>query len=163
MTIRLVLVGCGAAKQDLDEGETVPAADLYTSSYAALKRGYAEAYGDRWGILSAEHGAIAPDERIGTYDTVIGDLDADEIEGWVDSVGATLEEWVAAELSDGAECVEIELLAGRAYIDPLRPVLSTWGDVGPVSIRFPFDETSGIGEQMGWLRERIDAGDGCGE
>jgi hypothetical protein len=77
---RFVLIGCGAAKAQ----ETVEARELYTSSYFAVKRQYAEAAvqwartADRrantWGILSAEHGVLMPRLEVGPYDTTIDDL-----------------------------------------------------------------------------------------
>ena len=77
---RFVIVGCGAAKAS----ETVEARDLYTSSYFAVKRQYAEAAvqwartADRkantWAILSAEHGVLLPRQEVDPYDTTIDDL-----------------------------------------------------------------------------------------
>jgi hypothetical protein len=77
---RFVLIGCGAAEAQ----ETVEARDLYTSSYFAVKRQYAEAAvqwagtADRransWGILSAEHAVLMPRLEVEPYDTTIDDL-----------------------------------------------------------------------------------------
>jgi len=77
---RFVLIGCGAAKAP----ETVEARNLYTSSYFAVKRQYAEAAvqwaktADRransWGILSAEHAILPPRLEVEPYDTTIDDL-----------------------------------------------------------------------------------------
>ena len=84
---RFVLVGCGAAKAP----ETVEARDLYTSSYFAVKRQYAEAAvqwagtADRransWGILSAEHAVLMPRMEVEPYDTTIDDLRGVQIAG----------------------------------------------------------------------------------
>lgn len=57
-----VIVPCGQAKiwdKDPKAGPT-PARDAYTSSYFKVNRGYAEAVGDRWLILSAKYGFISP-------------------------------------------------------------------------------------------------------
>ncbi|WP_332843432.1 DUF6884 domain-containing protein [Haloarcula laminariae] len=77
---RFVLIGCGAAKAS----EPVEARDLYTSSYFAVKRQYAEAAvqwagtADRranaWAILSAEHAVLPPRLEVDPYDTTIEDL-----------------------------------------------------------------------------------------
>jgi hypothetical protein len=84
---RFVLVGCGAAKAP----EPVEARELYTSSYFALKRQYAEAAAqwigtaDRrantWGILSAEHAILPPRLEVEPYDTTIADLQDVPAEG----------------------------------------------------------------------------------
>lgn len=102
----LVLVGCGKAKRDPDDpvdlhaasvgpdepmsdrpgAETGPAwraEDLYTSSYFAAKREFAElvtswaSETSGWGILSAEHAMIEPWKQLTPYDTTIDDLGDD--------------------------------------------------------------------------------------
>ncbi|RLM89039.1 DUF6884 domain-containing protein [Haloarcula sp. Atlit-7R] len=84
---RFVLIGCGDAKTD----DPAEARDLYTSSYFAVKRSYAEAAvqwartADRrantWAVLSAEHGILMPRQTVAPYDTTIEDLRDDPIEG----------------------------------------------------------------------------------
>ena len=84
---RFVLVGCGAAKAS----ETVEARDLYTSSYFAVKRQYAEAAvqwagttdrrANSWAILSAEHAVLPPRMEVDPYDTTIDDLRGEPIAG----------------------------------------------------------------------------------
>jgi hypothetical protein len=84
---RFVLIGCGAAKAS----ESVEARELYTSSYFAVKRQYAEAAvqwagtADRransWAILSAEHAVLPPRMEVDPYDTTIGDLRGKPIAG----------------------------------------------------------------------------------
>jgi len=100
---RFVLIGCGAAKAP----ETVEARNLYTSSYFAVKRQYAEAAvqwagtADRransWGILSAEHAVLPPRLEVDPYDTTVDDLR-----------GVSIENEPAYELPSG-EPVETEL------------------------------------------------------
>ena len=142
----LVLVGCGAAKRD----ESAPAKDLYTSSYFDLKRRYAEAAGDRWAILSAEHAIVHPNRDLAPYDTTMSDVDAGE---WAHRVMGGLYAFVdSLREFDGASDVELVFLAGRDYTDPLRARLDSmvW------TARYPFDDTAGIGEQMGWLSAELD-------
>ncbi|AEM58778.1 hypothetical protein HISP_16345 [Haloarcula hispanica N601] len=84
---RFVLIGCGNAKTD----DPAEARDLYTSSYFAVKRSYAEAAvqwartADRrantWAVLSAEHGILMPRQTVAPYDTTIEDLRGEPIEG----------------------------------------------------------------------------------
>lgn len=157
----LVLVGCGAAKQ----ATTVPARELYTSNYFGLKREYAETVGDSWAIMSALYGAIEPDEPTAPYDVTIGDYPLDD-EQRVEH--ATVDEWAGAVLADVEQRLRerdggksapdrVVILAGRSYVDPIRDELDRTAAECGVETVYPFDDTSGIGEQMGWLREQIEA------
>lgn len=138
---RISLVGCGSAKRD----DPSPARDLYTSGYFSKKREYAEELADRWYVLSAEHGILLPDSTIDPYDTSIDDLDQEELESWSSTVIETI-----SLLEDDA--IEIDLLAGRGYIEPIRDGLDDLGH----DVNEPFAETSGIGEQLALLGNRIE-------
>jgi len=153
MSKTLVIVGCGAAKRD----ELTEAQDLYTSTYFAKKRDLAETRGDYWAIFSAEHGLIEPTTEIPPYDTTISDLSEDELDELAHSVGMDLIDWIADHISDGSE-VEIVVLAGKSYIDPMRErdVFSAGIDE---RVSYPLQENNlgGIGEQMAWLGDRVEA------
>jgi hypothetical protein len=160
-----VFVGCGAEKQD----SPAPARELYTSSYFQKKRGYAETVGDSWAVLSALYGSVAPKSRTRPYDVTIDDypLDVDERSR---AKYATVEEW-AASILEGVEnqvhnldrwderdpLGRIVVLAGRKYVEPLREGLDTLADEHGFEVAYPFDDTSGIGDQIGWLTEEIEA------
>lgn len=111
----VVLVQCTSAKRD----EEAAARVLYDpSSYFRKQRTYAEATADRWFIQSAEHGLIAPEDRLAPYDTRPGDLD--DVDEWADEIAADLAETV------GTNAV-VEILGGKAYADPLTPALEAYG------------------------------------
>ncbi|WP_134672653.1 DUF6884 domain-containing protein [Halorussus marinus] len=164
MTKRFVIVGCGSAKRDreLEPGTLFekrwPARDLYTSNYFGLKREYAEERGDQWMILSALHGLIPPTEEIKPYDVTIDDLDDARLDQLAHRVGMTLIEWVEWECNEGNEVEEIAVLAGRKYLDPLRERDAFSAGIGP-RVVFPLQQADlgGIGEQMHWLKERVEA------
>lgn len=162
-----VLVGCGAAKQDINEA--VEARDLYTSTYFALKRRYAEAAtqwaGDHqhcaWAILSAEHGVIPPRHEITPYDTTVTDLSPASLDDWVRRVTSGLASWLNWPFQSGNDprdspCGELIVLAGQSYLDPLREGGAFKGlKYGlPAPPQFPFEQEGlgGIGEQMAWLK-----------
>jgi hypothetical protein len=108
--MRLVLVSCTKTKRD----QPAPAADLYDpSDYFRKQRAFAQADGDEWGILSAEHGFVRPDTVLEPYETFIGDVDAEE---WAETVADQL----GGVLSRNDEVV---ITAGKAYADPLVPEL----------------------------------------
>jgi hypothetical protein len=148
--VKYVLVGCGAAKRD----ERSAARDLYTSTYFAKKRAYAETVGDEWAILSAEHGLVEPTEELDPYETHIDDLDADALDRLAHKIGMELIHWLGVtEPGD-----EIVVLAGRSYVDPLCERETFHAGIAP-RVTFPFQELApgGIGEQMSWLGDRVDA------
>lgn len=53
--------------------------------------------------------------------------------------------------------VEIVLLAGRKYREPLTDALAYFEEELNISIRSPFEATSGIGDQQRWLADQIEA------
>ncbi len=160
---RLTLVGCGKAKIDLSDREedTIPAAKLYSSSYFRLKREYAERQSDSWLILSALHGLLSPWEPIEPYDV---SLTRSGFSGSDDPQYASIDHWATAVDLDLCEVVEtlfpdldeLVVLAGQAYVEPLRPALEAICDRHGVTLRLPFDRTSGIGEQQAWLKDHTD-------
>lgn len=135
--LTIVLVGCGSAKID----EPAPARDLYSSNYFKLKRAYAEAVGDAWYILSAEHGLVAPDEILEPYDTTMTDVEPRE---W--------EKQVREELPQAGVETAI-VLAGSDYLED-----TTLGDT--LDMWYPEYEapTAGkrIGERMQWLADVLE-------
>ena len=142
----IALVGCGSQKRDLEDEQAVPIDWLYTSTYFQLKREYAQACCDDYRILSAKFGLVPPEALVAeSYDLTIGDLDDDALVEWVARVDDRL-----TTIDADATLV---VLAGQAYIDPLRDVL----DDAPPDVFYPFADTNGIGEQMGWLNQEIEA------
>lgn len=150
----LVVVGCGSEKR----GRISEARHLYTSTYFRKKREYAEAVGDQWVILSAEHGILAPTERTRPYDTTIDDLGEDDLDQLAYEVGMFLIDWVAWEQSDGTP-VRVVVLVGKKYLQPLRErdAFSTAGADDGVFFPLQQNDLGGIGEQMEWLGERVEA------
>lgn len=139
MTSTIVLVGCGEAKAD----EAHAARHLYTSTYFRQKRDLAELIGDDWLILSAKHGALDPDAWVEPYDVTIDDVE--DVGEWAADVRSSIRFRSPVE-------VEIVLLAGRAYSEPVREALPDSWDV-----RRPFDDVDGgLFEQQAWLSDRLD-------
>lgn len=63
----VALVACVAGKLE----EPAAAEDLYTSVWFRYARAYAIQHADRWFVLSAKHGLVRPDQRIGPYDETL--------------------------------------------------------------------------------------------
>lgn len=168
---RIVYVGCGSAKNyDID---SCPAATLYTSNYFKLKREYAERMGDSWYIISAKYGVIHPWKSIEPYDITISDYPLDEADA---PLYRTLDHWASAVTNDIIADIEtldthpsrllpneIVFLAGKDYLDPIRNTLEREFSGQDIDLKFPFDQTSGIGEQMGWLKDATDTSRGVSD
>jgi hypothetical protein len=122
----IILTQCVSKKQQTP----APARELYTSRLFQAQRRYAEAVGDNWYILSAEHGLVTPDTELAPYDTHISDVDA---EMWADTV--------VSELCPVSQPVRIT--AGAKYADPLVPELEARG----VEVVEPF-RGEGIGTRI---------------
>lgn len=153
-----VIVGCGAAKREKSRGKRWPAKDLYTSTYFGKKREYAETVGDQWMILSAKHGLVPPGENLRPYDTSINDLGERALDELAHEVGMELIEWVAWAQSNDVS-PRLVVLAGRKYLDPLRQreAFSTAGVERGIQYPLQQNDLGGIGEQMAWLEDRVEA------
>ncbi|GGL73595.1 DUF6884 domain-containing protein [Halocalculus aciditolerans] len=149
---RWAIVGCGSQKLDLS-GDKGPVAisRLYTSNYFELKREYAKECCDKYRILSAKHGLVSPGFYVeDDYDLTVTDLDAKQREEWVGDVSAELRK-----IGEYHPDYTLVMLAGQDYLDPLSEAL----EYLPNEIERPFADTSGIGEQMGWLKDQIETAD----
>jgi hypothetical protein len=154
------IVQCGSSKVDTRQAgtpETVPAEDLYDSTYFELKAEYAELVADEWFILSAEHGFVHPSEQLSHYDTTLDDDDVD-ISEWQALLADQLAE--DSRIRNAlASTDEVVFLAGSQYANRAKPVLEDSG-VAPSRVREPFveepDAQGGIGYQMGWLSDEIE-------
>jgi hypothetical protein len=96
------------SKQD----RPAPAKDLYSSALFRGRRAFVESSCDRWFILSAKHGLLAPDDLIGPYDVRLADKPAPERRRWSSDVLDELDQRLGP-LSGLA----FEIHAGAAYRD----------------------------------------------
>lgn len=179
--ITLVVAGCSASKHDVDE--PVPACELYRGAYWTCKRDYGQTIGDEWRILSAKHGITDPNELIAHYDQSVEDIEgvpvhADSdfrlpngrrvqtfLDRWAVNVYEGIRRWLIFAGSHGSidpRDVELEVLLGRSYRDPLeeRGVFNRLRGRGALEIAFPFQEVEqaagGNGNQMGWMTDEVE-------
>lgn len=178
--VRLVAVGCSGTKNH--DADPLPAADRYAGGYWTNKREYAEAVGDEWRIISAEHAVLAPSDLIHDYETTPDDLEgvpvhSDErlpsgdpvrtmLDLWALNVHNGLARWLQS-VGDGIDPRDVDLavLLGRTYEDPLRDrdVFDALRIPGDLSVSFPFREVdglTGIGEQRSWMADEADKAGG---
>jgi hypothetical protein len=126
---RLVIIPCGSAKvwsRSPDTG-AVPARDAYVGPPFKVSRAFAERFGDRWLILSAKYGFIAPDFPIpGPYDVTFKEPRTDPL-----TVELLLQQARDAHLSDFDEAVA---LGGQEYRRIISEVFASF----VVPVHFPF-------------------------
>lgn len=145
----LILVGCVKSKIETgDEG--VEAKNLYDSPLWKCRRKYAERFGRSWHILSAEHGFLDPEKKIGTYDLTMTDMNPAERIGWSNRVFRG----ISREFPDLRGKV-VEIHAGKSYAESgLEKKLRAAGAI----VHRPLMRVRGVGLQCAWYRECLDSG-----
>ena len=136
MTKRLVLVGCGASK----ENKKSYSWRLYESDYFQKRITLAMLLGQP-AILSAKYGFVKATERIENYDEDMREKEKHEIQSWALTV--------ANEIPNFYD--EIVILAGKKYRNPLQSILREDGYI--VFSPFDSDEIRGIGDQISWCKK----------
>ncbi|WP_317176123.1 DUF6884 domain-containing protein [Halomontanus rarus] len=100
----LTVVSCGETKQDLDDGETVPARELYTSNVHKYGK---DRYGRRshgYYIASAKFGLVHHETELPDYDKTLSDMSDEEIAVWAEDVSSEIQDQI---LEDGYDAVVI--------------------------------------------------------
>lgn len=154
--MKLVLVACSSRKAESYRA----ARELYTSPLFRLSAAWAARNGDRWAILSAKHGIVAPDAVLEPYELSLLDLDLAGVTRWADAVA-----W--GSIFEQPEGGELVVLAGKLYLS-FAPRLETrfpgrWKVTTPLA-------GMQIDERLSWLstaqaraeREAVEAGATCG-
>lgn len=149
---KIAVVGCGASKK----AGFHEARNLYTSNYFQLKKEFAEEVCDVWFIYSAKYGLIRPDKEIESYDKTVSDMSKDEVQELARGVAQELH----VRTDELGKDSTIYWLAGEDYVKPVERLVMD-DEIEPFNptSSLPFRNTSGIGEQMAWLKQNIrDAG-----
>lgn len=113
MTETFGLVGCSKSKRGEDDrSREFPARDLYDSWLFEGRVEAVEAHCESWGIFSAEHGYVEPDDPLTWYDTPIDDLPKEDRYALAREV-----------VEDMPDADRVLILMGRKYADPLMAAL----------------------------------------
>ncbi|APX98618.1 DUF6884 domain-containing protein [Natronorubrum daqingense] len=142
----LTVVSCGETKQALEDGETVPARELYSSSVHTCKDRYGR-HSHGYYIASAKFGLVRHDEDLPYYDQTLSEMRDAEIQAWAEDVTDELYEIVHR---DGYDAVVI--IGGEDYVTPLEPhfdginaaFLTPWQTC---------EDVGGVGEGMSWCND----------
>ena len=136
-TADLCLVSCVAGKLS----RSAPAKDLYGSDWFRKARGFVEARGWPWFILSAKYGLVAPAQVIAPYEKTLNNMPVAERRDWAEGCFDTLEPHLTGVKS-------VVFLAGKKYREFLAPALLARG----IEVRVPMARLR-QGEQLAWLEE----------
>lgn len=135
--MRVILIGCGAAKLNLPQGRTAAAKDLYTGGLFRKRRRYAESSGERWFIVSAHFGLLEPEEHIYRYNVR---LTQEMAHTWALRVRGQL-------LYHAPDVSTLEIHAGEPYASELAmKMMRTCEVVTPL-------QGLGIGKQLRWYAD----------
>lgn len=137
----VVLVSCVGEKL---QNEAL-AQDLYRSAWFKKARRYAEATGDSWYVLSAEHHLLEPTTKIHPYETTLNRMNTAAREAWA----STVLEQIRTRIDLASRVV---ILAGTKYRERIVPVIESWGYLVEVPMK-----GLGIGQQLAWLDENSPA------
>lgn len=136
----MIVVGCGKSKLD----RPAPAAELYTGSLFRAARRYCEARGEPWVIASGKLGLVLPGEVVEPYDQ----------RAPMSKSGAKRWARVCVEclLRVAGGPVFVELLAGKAYAEPLAVELWRAGCANAEPLA-----RMGMGKRLSWLTRSAEA------
>ena len=141
----IALVACVAKKQPTPR----PAQDLYCSAWFRKASAYASRVADGWYILSAKHGLVPPDRIIAPYNETLKTMPAAARRAWAEGVLDDLD--AVLKPSD-----HLMILAGQDYRTFLVASLQQRGFIVNVPM-----EGLRIGEQMSWLKRRLERISAC--
>ena len=167
MRKRIGLVGCGKSKLS----RPAPAKDLYIGPLFRLSRAWVERFCDEWGILSAKHGLVMPNQVVEPYDVSMASLDKDYRRQWtlhtnwllyerfkdlwelvrgpVETVPMEDGHLVEHQPIIGLRGVEFVFLAGEAYASCLS---DPFDRAYPAT--FPL-RGMGVGKRLQWLSREV--------
>ena len=143
--MKIALISCVSKKLELADGEFVQAKDLYTSPLFVNAYAYAKQLGvDKIYILSAKHGLLNEDDRIGWYNETLLNKSAKECKDWANKVLDELKV-KGHDLSNDT----FHLLAGKKYYQYLL------GEGKIKKYVLPYAGLKGIGYILSFLKSNL--------
>lgn len=144
----LTVVSCGSSKQDLEDGETVPARELYTSAIHSCKDTYGQ-HSHGYFIASAKFRLVEHDEELPEYDQRLSERSEAEQREWGQEVVNDLQDAVIDHDADA-----VVFVGGKEYVNPIlhaateqdlqTPLYTPWQSL---------EEITGSGKGMSWCNE----------
>lgn len=137
--MRVALVSCGKRKA----AAASPARALYSSRLFDLHAQWAERFCDRWYILSAKYGLVAPDRVLEPYDETLKAMRPGQVRTW----GV----WVASQVRAAVPATDtLVMLAGQDYAGFLAHLAHR--------VERPLDAIPDrrFGYRMQWLKQQLE-------
>lgn len=142
----MTIISCGSTKQDLEDGERVPARELYKSSVHTCK--------DRFGlnshgyfIISAKYGLVHHESELPEYDLRLSERPDEEIEMWGKCAADSISKAVTDHNFDA-----VVIIAAKEYIEPIEPFFDTI-DAAILTPWQTNDYVTGVGRGMSWCND----------
>lgn len=148
----IALVGCGKTKLN----NRALAKNLYTGPLFKKSRAWAERFADEWGILSAKHFLVDPNEKIDPYEQSLDKLDKDYTRQWISNTSWFIaHRWLHVDLKEvkGID-VQFVLLASESYARCFTHAYATWTREHVDKLKTPLAGMS-IGQRLKWLNEQL--------
>ena len=141
----LTVVSCGATKKNIAGLERVPARELYSSTVHTCKDRYGR-HSHAYYIMSARHGLVHNQEKIGYYDETLDEKTDFQVRLWG--------HWVACDIMREIEAADQEfdavvLIGSKTYV---RGIIES-SSLIPTPILTPWqtdDYVTGVGRGMAW-------------
>lgn len=144
MTAPVVIIGCGARKAELLEGETVAIGELYTGNVFRARDAYARIWGGPHFVVSGHHGLVPVSTQVAAYELDLRREPAPARAAFTERVLSQLVKLVP-------RATPLIVLAAGPYLS-----WCTRGrDLG-YSIEAPLDGME-IGQSLRWLKRAIAA------
>jgi hypothetical protein len=146
---RLCITPCGAKKiwDKRPNAGATRAQEVYIGAFANACQAYADAFFERWIVLSAKHGVLFPDDLL----TENYDVAFDSDPALVISVERLRAQWTERGLR---EAEEIVVLGGKKYVRAVERLFAGW-DCQP-RIVAPLHGLQGIGFMLQALHRAVD-------
>jgi hypothetical protein len=146
---RLIVISCGGRKiwdSEPDHGPC-PARDAYIGRFFKVNRRYAERFApESWAILSSRFGLVRPETPITNYNARFDRPETHPIT--VEKLRDSVRQFGVGEFQ------EVEVLAGRAYVEPLRRAIEGI----PIKLIAPYAGCRGIGGMMHLATSALEGG-----
>lgn len=139
----LTAVSCGSTKQNIAGLERVPARELYSSTVHKCKDKYGR-HSHGYYIMSARHGLIHNQEKIGYYDELLDDNPESSIQHWGCEVTNSLEQAI-----EEGDYDAVVLIGSKTYVN----AVTEYSKFLPVPVLTPWqtdDYVTGVGRGMAW-------------
>ena len=151
----LVLISCSKSKSFVGDEKKLTK-DAYCSPLFLKSKQWAENRGFDYAILSAKHGILEPDEKIGDYDLTLNEITPKQKKQWASEVFRLGQRGAMQPHSSERNKIKGPdkwiILAGAAYTQPLKNHIKNNSISWDMEIEEPLKGLQ-VGERLAYLKE----------